>query len=132
MWICLLILSIVFVTVPLFISLITDFLDKNEIELSWLSKESVTTYIATFAAFIVNLTLIPYCIYFMSLMEDWKVCLYILDAVTALCVLKFFVDVMKSESALVNVARNITVHLVALFLGDLLSREIQSFENEIH
>ena len=72
MWICLLILSIVFVTVPLFISLITDFLDKNEIELSWLSKESVTTYIATFAAFIVNLTLIPYCIYFMSLMEDWK------------------------------------------------------------
>ena len=50
----------------------TQILDKYDINIPWLSKETINTYLSSFAAMFVNLILIPLFIDIMVMMEDWK------------------------------------------------------------
>ena len=67
-----LLLSVVLITPVMFVNMSTDFINKNHIDIPWLSKESITTYISSFAAMFVNLILIPLFIDLMAMMEDWR------------------------------------------------------------
>ena len=72
LWVFLLLLSVILITPVMFINMSTEFIDKNNIDIPWLSKESITTYISSFAALFVNLILIPFFIDMMVIMEDWR------------------------------------------------------------
>ena len=72
LWVFLLLLSVVLITPVMFVNMSTDFINKNHIDIPWLSKESITTYISSFAAMFVNLILIPLFIDLMAMMEDWR------------------------------------------------------------
>ena len=54
------------------VNLGNDILDKYDIDIPWLTKDSITTYLSSFAAMFVNLILIPLFIDLMVMMEDWK------------------------------------------------------------
>ena len=72
LWVFLLLASIILVTPVMFINMSTDFINKYDINIPLFSKESTSTYIASFSALFVNLILIPNFIELMVMLEDWK------------------------------------------------------------
>ena len=72
LWVFLLLLSVVLITPVMIVNLGTDILDKYDVNIPWLSKDTINTYLSSFAAMFVNLILIPLFIDIMVMMEDWK------------------------------------------------------------
>lgn len=72
LWVFLLLLSVVLITPVMIVNLGTEILDKYDINIPWLSKDTINTYLSSFAAMFVNLILIPLFIDIMVMMEDWK------------------------------------------------------------
>lgn len=72
LWVFLILLSVVLITPIMIVNFGNEIIDKYNIDIPWLSKDSITTYLSSFAAMFVNLILIPLFIDLMVMMEDWK------------------------------------------------------------
>ena len=72
LWVFLLLLSVVLITPVMIVNLGTEILDKYDINVPFLTKDTINTYLSSFAAMFVNLILIPLFIDIMVMMEDWK------------------------------------------------------------